>query len=271
MSGVTTSFALLAAEAFGVGQDQIRVVYSNTDSAPYAGGVGGSKTLYTLGTAVVNAATEARKQVFEIASEEFEAAIEDLEIVDGKVQVKGVPEQQISLGDIAGKAMRFGGKYSPVHANGRQAITTQSPAFCTQIAEVEVDMETGEVKVLNLVVIQDVGKAINPLTVEGQMHGGAVQGIGWALFEEMRYDEMGQSMSGSFMDYTVPHADQTAPIETVMLEYPSQVGPFGARGVGEPPVIPTAAAIANAIANATGKRLGDLPMTPTRVLQALKE
>jgi CO/xanthine dehydrogenase Mo-binding subunit len=271
LSGTTTSFVMLAAEAFGVGQEQIRLVYSNTDSAPYAGGVGGSKTLYTMGTAVVNAAQEAKRQVFEIASEEFEAAIEDLEIVDGKVQVKGVPEKQIALGDIAKKSMTFGGKYPPVHAHGRQAITQQSPAFSTQIAEVEVDLETGDVKVLNLVVIQDVGKAINPLAVQGQMQGGAVQGIGWALFEEMRYDEMGQLATGSFMDYSVPSADQAAPIETVILEYPSEFGPFGARGVGEPPVIPTAAAIANAIANATGKRLTDLPMTPTRVLKALQE
>lgn len=271
LSGSTTSFLLLAAEAFGVDKDLIRVTYGNTDSAPYAGGVGGSKTLYTLGTAVVNAAREAQRQVFEIASEEFEAAIEDLEIVDGKVQVKGVPEKQIALGEIASKSMTFGGKYPPVHASGRQSITTQSPAFCTQIAEVEVDMETGDVKVLNLVVIQDVGKAINPLTVEGQLQGGAVQGIGWALYEEMRYDDMGQSMTGSFMDYGIPSADQAAPIDAIMLEYPSQVGPFGARPVGEPPVIPTAAAIANAIANATGKRLSEMPMTPTRVLEALNE
>lgn len=271
LSGSRTSFALLAAEAFGVDLDRIRIVYSDTDSAPYAGGVGGSKTLYTVGTAVVNAAQEARRQVFEIASEALEVAIEDLEIVDGKVQVKGVPETQISLGEIASKGMTFGGKYPPIHANGRQAITVQSPGFCAQIAEVEVDFEVGSVRVLNLVVIQDVGRAINPLAVEGQMHGGAVQGIGWALFEEMHYDSSGQCVTGTLMDYPVLSAVEAASIDTVILEYPSETGPFGVRGVGEPPVIPTAAAIANAIAHATGKRFTHLPIAPWRVWQALNE
>lgn len=271
LSGVRTSFALLAAEAFGVSPEKIRVVYSDTDSGPYAGGVGGSKTLYTMGTAVVNAAQEARRQVFEIASDILEAAIEDLEIVDGHVQVKGVPQSKITLGEIATKGMSFGGKYPPVHANGRQAITVQSPAFSTQIAEVEVDMETGVVQVLNLVVFQDVGRAINPLVVEGQMHGGAVQGVGWALYEEVQYDSSGQCLTGSFLDYNLPKAAKSPNLDAVILEYPSENGPFGARGVGEPPVIPTAAAIANAVAHATGKRFSHLPMTPERVWKTLNE
>ncbi|MDQ7028049.1 MAG: xanthine dehydrogenase family protein molybdopterin-binding subunit [Anaerolineae bacterium] len=271
LTGVHTVFGQLAAEAFGIAPDKVRVVYSDTDSAPYAGGVGGSKTLYTMGSAVVRAAQEARKQVLEIAAEEFEAAVDDLEIVDGKVQVKGVPEKTIELGAIASKAMTFGGKYPPIHANGRQAITAQSPGFAAQIAEVAVDEETGEVRVVNLVIIQDVGKAINPLIVEGQIQGGAVQGIGWALYEQMHYDESGQLLSGSWMDYTVPDAVQAAPLETILIEIPSDAGPFGAKGVGEPPVIPTAAAIANAIADATGARLTDLPMTAPRVLQALTD
>ncbi len=271
LSGSNTSFALLAAEAFGVDLDKIRIVYSDTDSAPYAGGVGGSKTLYTMGTAVITAAREARRQLLEIAAEELEAAIEDLEIVDGKVQVKGVPQTKIALGDLASKSMTFGGKYPPVYANGRQAITTQSPGFCAQIAEVAVDLETGAVQVVNLVVIQDVGRAINPLVVEGQLHGGAVQGIGWALFEEMRYDSAGQCLTGTFMDYHIPSAAEAAALEAVILEYPSETGPFGARGVGEPPVIPTAAAIANAIAHATGKRFTHLPITASRVWEALNE
>lgn len=271
VSGTQTSFALLAAETFGVALDKVRVVYSDTDSAPYAGSVAGSKTLYTMGTPVVNAAKEARRQVLEIAAEEFEAAVEDLEIVEGKVQVKGAPQFQLSLGAIASKGMSFGGKYAPVYANGRQALTTQAPGFCTQIAEVEVDLETGAVQVLNLVVIQDVGKAINPLAVEGQMHGGAVQGMGWALYEEMRYNPQGQCMTGTLMDYNLPSATQAANIETVIIEHPSETGPFGARGVGEPPIIPTAAAIANAIANATGKRLTHLPITAPRVWHAMNK
>ena len=269
LSGTPTSFNLLAAEAFGVDVDKVRFVYSDTDSAPYGGGVGGSKTLYTLGAAVLRAAEDARRQTLAIAAEEFEVSAEDLEIVDGRVQVRGFPDRSIDLGEIAGKGMTFGGKYEPVAGNGRQAITDRAPSFCAQIAEVEVDEETGDVNLVNLAVVQDVGRAINPLAVEGQMQGGAVQGVGWALYEEMRYDEDGQLLSGSWMDYAMPDAVQAAPIDTQIIEVPSVSGPFGARGVGEPPVIPTVAAIANAVAHATGVRLAQTPMTAPRVLAAL--
>jgi CO/xanthine dehydrogenase Mo-binding subunit len=268
LTGVTTVFAMLAAEAFGVPKENVRVMYSDTDTAPYAGGVGGSKTTYTLGNAVVKAAEEAKRQVLEIASEEFEAAIEDLEIAETKVQVKGSPDKAINLSDIAAKTMAFGGKYAPVQAIGRDAVQHGAPAFSCQIAEVFVDEETGEVTVLNLVAIQDVGRALNPLIVQGQMQGGAVQGIGWALYEQMLYDSMGQLLSGTLMDYALPHAAQAGNIETIILEIPSEHGP---KGVGEAPVIPTAAAIANAIADATGLRLSELPMTAPRVLQAIQE
>ena len=270
LSGTPTTFALLAAEVYGVDPDKVRFVYSDTDSAPYGGGVGGSKTIYTLGNAVISAAEDARRQTFAIAAEEFEVSAEDLEIVDGRVQVLGFPDRSISLGEIAGKAMTFGGRYEPVHGSGRQAITDRAPSFCAQIAEVEVDEETGDVHLLNLAVVQEVGRAINPLAVEGQMQGGAVQGVGWALLEEMRYDDDGQLLSGSWMDYAMPDAVQSSPIQTQIVEVPSDSGPFGARGVGEPPVIPTVAAIANAVAHATGVRMTQTPMTAPRVLAALE-
>ena len=269
LSGTPTSFAQLAAEAYGVDVDKVRFVYSDTDSAPYGGGVGGSKTLYTLGNAVIRAAEDARRQTLAIAAEEFEVSAEDLEIIDGRVQVKGFPDRSVALGDLAGKAMTFGGKYDPIHGSGSQAVTDRAPSFCAQIAEVAVDEETGEVDLLNLAVVQEVGRAINPLTVEGQMQGGAVQGVGWALYEEMRYDDDGQLLSGSWMDYAMPDAVQASPIQTQIVEVPSISGPFGARGVGEPPVIPTVAAIANAVAHATGVRMTQTPMTAPRVLEAL--
>ena len=270
LSGTPTTFAVLAAEAYGVAPDKVRFVYSDTDSAPYGGGVGGSKTTYTLGNAVIRAAEDARRKTFAIAAEEFEVSAEDLEIVDGRVQVRGFPDRSISLGEIAGKAMTFGGRYEPVHGSGSQAVTDRAPSFCAQIAEVEVDEETGDVNLLNLAVVQEVGRAINPLAVQGQMQGGAVQGVGWALFEEMRYDDDGQLLSGSWMDYVMPDAVQAAPIHTQIVEVPSRSGPFGARGVGEPPVIPTVAAIANAVAHATGVRMTQTPMTAPRVLEALE-
>ncbi len=271
LSGTTTSFALLAAEVFGVSPESVRVITSDTDTAPYAGYTAGSKVTYTTGAAVVMAAREARQQTLSIAAEEFEAAVEDLEIVGDRVQVRGVPTKAIKLGDIAAKTMQFDGKYAPVFAHGRIAQPMNAPVFAAQLAEVEVDRDTGVVHTHKLVIVQDVGRAINPLAVDGQLMGGATQGIGWALYENMEYDERGQLLTGSWMDYAVPSILQAASLmEIVRVEVPSEHGPFGARGVGEPPAIPTAAAIANAIADVTGLRLTDLPMTAPRVLAALE-
>jgi CO/xanthine dehydrogenase Mo-binding subunit len=217
------------------------------------------------------AAADARRQVLSIAAEELEAAAEDLEIVDGSVRVKGYPAKSLKLGDLAGKAMRFGGHYAPVFGTGRVAQDKSAPGFNAQLVELAVDHETGEVHVHRLVVIQDVGKAINPLIVEGQLRGGALQGLGWALYEDMRYDAEGQPITGSLADYVLPGIDQAPPVfETQIVEVPSDHGPLGARGVGEPPIVPTAAAVANAIFAATGLRLRELPMTAPRILAALQ-
>lgn len=271
MGGTTAGFVLLAAEVFGIEPDKVRIIYGDTATAPYAGAAGGSKITYTVGPAIIQAVQEAREHTLAIAAEELEAAVEDLEIVDGRVQVRGVPDRHLPLGDIAAMTMQFGGKYAPVFGHGRYAETTHSPGFCAQLAEVEVDRDTGVVKVHRLVVVQDVGRKINPAGIEGQMMGGATQGLGWALYENMVYDEHGQLMTASWMDYTVPHIDQGAfDLETVIVEVPADHGPFGARGVGEPPIIPTAAAVANAIADAVGTHPLDLPMTPPRVLAALQ-
>jgi CO/xanthine dehydrogenase Mo-binding subunit len=267
LTGTTAGFALMAAEVFGVDPEQVRIISGDTGSAPYAGAAGGSKITYTVGPAIIQAAGEARAQVLAIASAEFEVDPADLEIVDGKVQVRGVPGRAIPLSELAGKTMQFGGKYAPIMGHGRHAENRSSPAFCAQLAEVEVDEGTGQVRVPRLVVIQDVGRAINPEGIRGQMIGGAAQGLGWALYEAMIYDDQGQLLTGTLIEYNVPSADQVAEtVETVMVEVPSDYGPYGARGVGEPPVIATAAAVANAIADATGRRITDLPMTPPRVL-----
>ena len=270
LNGTNTGFTLMAAEVFGVSPEQVRVIFSDTDTAPYSGPSAGSKVTYATGAAVVQAAREARRQVLQIASEELEVSVEDLEIVDGAVRVRGVPNKTIALTKIASSTMRFSGKYAPVFAHGRVAETETAPAFSAQLAEVEVDRETGEVKLHRLVIVQDVGKAINPLAIEGQMMGGATQGIGWALHEQMIYDSHGQLLSGTWLDYIVPRIQHTPQFETVIIEVPSERGPLGVRGVGETPVVPTAAAIANAIADSIGARLTDLPMTPPRVLAAIR-
>ena len=272
LHGTATTLAMLAAEAFGVPADKVRVVMSDTDSAPFAGAASGSKVIYTTGAAVMLAARDARQQVLAIAAEDLEAAVEDLEIVDGAVRVKGYPDKVLKLSDLATQSMSFGGKIAPIYGSGRLAQAASAPAFNAQLAEVEVDRETGAVHLHRLVVIQDVGRAINPLTVNGQLMGGAVQGIGWALYEQMEYDAGGQLLTGSWMDYAVPSIHQTPTVlETQLVEVPSETGPMGARGVGEPPVVPTAAAIANAIADATGARMRALPMTAPRVLERMKD
>jgi CO/xanthine dehydrogenase Mo-binding subunit len=271
LSGTATSFALMAAEVFNVGMDQIRVRVDDTSNAPFAGEAAGSKITYTVGTAVIEAAQAARTQVLAIAAAEFEADPADLEIVDGQVRVKGVPTRSIPISDIANKSLKWNSKFGPIIAHGKRANPEQAPGFCAQLAEVEVDEETGEVHVHRLVVVQDVGKAINPLAVEGQLHGGSTQGLGWALYERIAYSDDGQVLSGSWMDYTVPSITQAAKrYETIIVEVPTDHGPFGARGVGEPPAIPTAAAVANAIVDATNARAFDLPMTPPVVLAALE-
>jgi CO/xanthine dehydrogenase Mo-binding subunit len=270
ISGVNTTFTMLAAEAFGITPDKVKIITGDTQTSLFSLNSGGSKITYTVGSALLEAAREARRQTLAIAAELMEAAPDDLDIVDGKVQVKGVPDRAIGLGEIAGKTMQFGGQYPPIFGQGRHVVTIRSPGFCAQLAEVEVDRETGKVQVHKLVVVQDVGRALNPLLVEGQMMGGATQGLGWALYESMLYDDQGQPVTASWMDYTVPHIHQvTHSIETVIVEVPSDHGPFGAKGVGEPSVTPTAAAVGNAIADATGVRLTDLPMTPPRILAAL--
>ncbi len=272
LTGTDTGFVLLASEVFGIAPERVQVRTGDTLSAPYAGAAGGSKITYTVGPAVIQAARDAREQVLAIAAEELEAAPEDLEIVEGAVQVRGAPSSKLALRDIAGMTMQFGGRHAPVQGNGRHANNKASPGFCAQLVELSVDEETGRVHLHRLVSVQDVGRALNPLMVRGQMIGGAVQGIGWGLYEEIAYDEQGQLLTGSFMDYGIPKITHAAPeIEAVLVEVAAEHGPFGARGVGEPPVIATAAAIANAIADATRARLSALPMTAPRVLRALKD
>ncbi len=271
ITGTDTTMAMIAAETFGVDPKRVRMIAGDTTTAPYAGASGGSKVTYTVGPAVIQAATEARRQTLELAAQVFEADPADLEIRDGKVQVKGSPDRAISLAKLAQRTMRYGSRQAPIWGHGRDAQMSSAPGFCAQLAEVEVDRETGRVQLHRLVVVQDVGRAINPLTVRGQMMGGAVQGIGWALYEQMAYDDDGQLMTATFNDYAVPHSTHAPALELVVVEVPSPSGPFGAKGVGEPPVIPTAAAIANAIADATGTRLTRLPMSAPRVRDAIRD
>jgi CO/xanthine dehydrogenase Mo-binding subunit len=271
ISGTNTGLAMMAAEALGVGREQVSIVNADSGTAPYSGMSGGSKITLTTGAAVVKAAEDARRQVLAIAADQLEASVEDLEIADGKVQVRGVPERSVTLAKLAQDSMAFGGKYEPIFGRGQTAINQRAPGFAAHLARVGVDPDTGKTEVMHYVAVQDVGKAVNPVGVEDQIMGGVVQGIGWALYEQMAYDASGQLMTASLLDYTLPGSHQ-APleIEPIIVEVPSQSGPYGVRGVGEPPVVPVAATVANALRDATGARLAELPMNAERVAAALR-
>ncbi|MBV8432283.1 MAG: xanthine dehydrogenase family protein molybdopterin-binding subunit, partial [Solirubrobacterales bacterium] len=229
---------------------------------------GGSKITYTVGRAVEKAAAEAREQLLSAASDELEIGPEDLEIVDGSVQPKGVPAKAITIPQLAAKILRFGSPHPPVEGRGRVS-QPQAPQSAAHLCHVRVDPDTGKVTVLAHVVAQDVGRALNPALVEGQMHGGTTQGLGWALLEELVHDEHGQLTTGTFVDYPLPTAGFTPAIDTQIVEVPVPEGPYGAKGVGEAPVVGVAGAVANAVAAATGIRVRQLPMTPERVWHAL--
>jgi CO/xanthine dehydrogenase Mo-binding subunit len=267
ISGTDTTLAMIAAETFGVPLERVRIETGDTANAPYAGMAGGSKIIYTVGPAVQQAAADARRQLLEIAAEELEAAVEDLVIDDGEVRVAGVPGRAMGVGHLAHLGAQFGGRYAPVLGQGRHVITKQSPMFTVHLARVRVDRETGEWRLASYAVIQDVGRALNPPEVIGQVHGGAAQSLGRALGEELAWDAEGQLRTASFIDYSLPTIDQLPEIAVELLEIPSPFGPFGAKGVGEPPAVPGPAAVANAIQAASGIRLTELPAQFTKLLR----
>ena len=221
------------------------------------------------GRAVERAAIDARERLLAAAAEELEIAPEDLEIIDGSVRPRGVPAKAISIDHMAAKILRFGSPHPPVEGHGRVALPP-APQSAAHLSQTRVDPETGAVRVLGHVVAQDVGRALNPALVEGQMHGGTAQGLGWALHEELGHDGQGQHVTGTFVDYSLPTAAVVPPIDAEIVEVPAPEGPYGAKGVGEAPVAGVPAAVANAIAAASGGvRLRQLPMTPERVWRAL--
>ena len=271
VSGATTGLAMIAAETFGVSIDKVRIQTGDTGVAPYGPIAAGSQSTYSIGGAVLEAALEARRQLLEIATEELEAGPEDLEIVDGRVTVRGVPDRFVEITRLVTLSTEFGGRHKPIHASGRSALRTASPQFTVQIARVKTDPETGAFTLTGFAAIQDVGKAINPPEVEGQIHGGATQALGRAFGEQLVYDSEGQLRTGSFLDYELPTADMMPDIDVRLIEVPSTVGPLGAKGVGEPPAIPGPAALANALARATGIRLREMPIDRFALVQQRAE
>jgi CO/xanthine dehydrogenase Mo-binding subunit len=270
ISGVNSTYVLIAAEILSIPPDQVEIIQGDTQSGPFGAHSGGSQTTYSMAGAIANAAEEAKKKLLSLASDHFEASAEDLELKDGRVQVKGVPDRTIAIAELAAMSHSKGGGPGPIIGEGHTAIEQNAPGFVVHLAKVAVDPDTGQVTPLQYLAIQDVGFALNPMLVEGQIHGGTIQSLGYALSEAMIYDEEGQLLTGSLMDYALPRFDTTPPIEAVMLTNPSPLGPFGARGIGEPPIIPGPAVMGNAIMDAVGVRITNLPMRSETVWKAIQ-
>jgi CO/xanthine dehydrogenase Mo-binding subunit len=270
ITGVNTSFAQIAAEVLNVPLSTVSVTTGDTKTAPYAGMSAGSKTTYTVGRAVKEAAEDARQQIVEMACSRLDCAADDLELADGEARVKGSPDKSLTFLRLGKLSTDFAAPHAAVVGRGRIAARRWAPGFSVVAVEVEVDTDTGQVTLLRCVIAQDAGFAINPLSVSGQMQGGASQGLGIGLSEEMLFDDKGRVLNANLLDYRLPTTRDLPPIETIIVEVPTEEGPYGARIVGEPSIVPGASAVANAIADAVGTRLHEVPATPERILEALR-
>lgn len=262
ISGSDTSLAIIAADVLGLQPGQVRVVVGDTHSQPFSGQSGGSRTVYAVGSAVEAAALDARKQLLDLAAEVLEAAPEDLRLEGGAVSVVGLESRRVDISELVQMASQLTGGHGqgPIYGTGRVSINDAAPMTTVHLCRVKVDRETGSWRVTAYAVIQDVGHAINRPEIEGQIHGGVLQSLGRALGEQLVYSDAGVLRTAGFLDYAIPTIDQAPPIEITLIEVPSPLGPMGARGVGEPPAIPPAAAVANALRRLTGLALASLPV-----------
>jgi len=271
IGGSRASMCMMAAEELGVDIDSIRVQIGDTGQLGFNFLTGGSRATFSSGMATVEAAREVIREACKRAAKLWELPEDAVEFRKGAVRPAGAnagKHAPLTLRDIAGLAGKTGG---PIAGYARINAQGAAPSFGTHIADVEVDPETGKVTVVRYTAIQDAGRAIHPSYVEGQYQGGVAQGIGWALNEEYIYGKDGKLQNPGFLDYRVPVASDLPMIDTVIVEVPNPRHPYGVRGVGETPIIPPLAAVANAVADATGVRFADLPMSPPRVLAALDE
>jgi CO/xanthine dehydrogenase Mo-binding subunit len=267
LTGTDTSFAQIAAESFGVPVEQVTVHQGDTDTSPRNDGSWGSRVLFGVGEAVRRAAEDAKRQLAEALSDDLGAPADQIEVTGGRVQVKGRRGKSLTLAEAAERAASYQGAVI-----GRAALSELPPAIAVaaQVAEVEVDRDTGQVEVKHLYCAQDVGRAINPMSVEGQVEGAASQGIGYALCEEYVYDETAHLLNPDLMDFRLPTAPDHPDFHIRLIEPGRDGGPFGAKGVGEPPLVPTAPAIANAVFNAVAVRVRRIPITPERLYNAMR-
>ncbi len=269
IGGSRASIGMMAAEVLGIPVEKVRPIVGDTSSIGFSFLTGGSRVTFATGMAATQAAEKVVDELKKRAAMIWDIPADAVEWKDGKAYPAGPNAgsfEPLPLAEIALKSGRTGG---PISAEVSINAQGAGPGFATHICDVEVDKETGQVKILRYTAVQDVGRAIHPSYVEGQIQGGVTQGIGWALNEEYIYDKNGRLDNPGFLDYRVPVASDLPMIEAVMVENPNPRHPFGARGVGEVPIVPPMAAVANAIADAIGIRMRDLPMSPPRLRAAI--
>ncbi len=266
IGGTRTSIAMQAAEVLGISAEDINPYVVDTDSVGYTGVTGGSRTTFATGYAAIEAANDVVRQMKIFAANLWEVDENEVTFDNGTFRSANGKVHNVFFKDLASTISDEG---TPIIGRGAVDPKGVGGAFATHIVDVEVDPETGKVAILRYTAVQDVGKAIHPSYVEGQIHGGAVQGIGWALNEEYIYNDEGRMTNSSFLDYRMPTSYDVPMIEAVIVEVPNPGHPYGVRGVGEVPIVPPAAAIANAIYGAIGIRMKELPMSPDRILAAM--
>jgi CO/xanthine dehydrogenase Mo-binding subunit len=266
IGGTRTSVAMQLAEGLGIRAEDVRPIVADTDMVGYTDVTGGSRVTYATGIAAFEAAQDIRRQLIARAAQIWELKPEDVVYENATLRAKNDPAKKITFQELAAKIHHKGGTVV-----GRASVDPPWPggAFATHIVDVEVDPDTGKVGILRYTAVQDCGTAIHPSYVEGQIQGGSVQGIGWALNEEYMYNVKGEMMNASFLDYRLPTSLDLPMIDAVIVEVPDPNHPYGVRGAGEVPIVPPPAAIANAIYDAVGVRLTELPMSPHRVFAAI--
>ena len=267
ITGTDTVLAQIAAMVLGVDMQQVIVARRDTDVAPFTSPSGGSRIVYSQGKAVQMAAEDAKQKLLALAAERLQVPAEALACTGGRVYVADTPERGYALGELA--RLSFTSKAGPILGTASLSSMPFAPVFNAQAAEIKVDRETGTIRIVRFVQAQDVGVAINPMAVEGQIEGGAVQGIGRALSEAVVIQD-GRILNPSLTTYLMPLAPDIPAIENVLVEVPTEDGPFGARAVAEPPGFGPPAAIANAIEDAVGVRIKALPLSADQILRALQ-
>lgn len=269
ISGSDTSLAQIAAETLGIGLDQVVVAKRDTDMAPYTQPTGGSRIVYSQGKVVQMAAEDTLQKMYALAANRLGVPADALACAEGRVYVQDNTPQGLTLGQLARMSLTSPG--GPIIGLASLSSMPYAPVYNTQGAEVQVDKETGQVRVTRFVQAQDVGNPINPMGVEGQLEGGAVQGIGRALTEDLIIDsDTGAIRNPSLATYLMPLAVDMPEIENILVKVPSDDGPFGARAVAESPGFGPPAAIANAIYDAVGVRIKELPFSAERVKAAMQ-